>query len=83
MRESKAIRVVALLWMLSLITLGGMSLRPEVVVGQNQNESPKSVLVQSDRPLGRHLFDDWYTLKVTAQTESEAVLRVMVMTSLE
>jgi subtilisin family serine protease len=35
-----------------------------------------SMLVRSDRPMGRHLFDDWYVVDVAASTESEAISTV-------
>ncbi len=70
----QSMRLILSVFILGLMAVAALDSRPHQAMGRTQPETTASVLVQSDRPLGRHLFGDWYVVPMIAPIEREAVL---------
>jgi hypothetical protein len=71
--RAKAIALLVSLVTLSMLTQAAPGSQQELAATSRPEWKTPSVLVRSDRPIGRHLFADWYVVKVPAASPGQAL----------
>jgi hypothetical protein len=73
MNRRKMIGGVVTSVIISLLIIGTSGSVQKRLIAHTRSDNRRSVLVKSDRPMGRHLFGDWYVVQVTAADANEAL----------